>query len=122
MSTFLVYTLIYVIGELIALIVFQKLDRNFRKVSKPEGEKNIKYKFMWMPVFKGLLERFFIYVSLINDLHSALTVFGALKLGTRLEDDKKVKVSNDYFFVGNLISVLFALGYYFMAMKLLATN
>jgi hypothetical protein len=48
----------------------------------------------------------------------ALTFFSALKLGTRLkhkdEDDKSENAFNDFYLVGNLISVAVAI-YYFVA-------
>jgi hypothetical protein len=42
----------------------------------------------------------------MNDLPYVLGFFGALKLGTRLDTDKNDRVSNDYFLIGNLMSIL----------------
>lgn len=35
--------------------------------------------------------------------------FGAMKLGTRLHDEKDAAISNTYFLVGNLMSMLLAM-------------
>jgi len=43
---------------------------------KPEGTK-VDYTSLW----KGVLERFFLMISLINNYPHALTLFSALKLG-----------------------------------------
>jgi hypothetical protein len=40
---------------------------------------------------------------LLNGIGHALVFFGALKFGTRIKVDDKV--SNDYFLIGNLVSV-----------------
>ncbi len=48
--------------------------------------------------------------------------FGAIKLGTRLHEDNQNKISNDYFLIGNMISVGAVLGYqyvYFQFMNVL---
>lgn len=63
-----------------------------------------------LSIFKGLLERFLIYYALAINLTQILIVFGAIKIGTRL--DKSDKVKNDYFLVGNFISILIAIFYY----------
>lgn len=65
---------------------------------------------------KGLLERMFLLAAFVNNLPTALVVFGTLKLGTRLkhtedgnkEDENKF---NDFFLMGNFISMLVAIGY-----------
>jgi hypothetical protein len=49
---------------------------------------------------------------------SALTLLGALKIATRI-NDKEDKVSNDFFVIGNLISVLFGIGYYVILKELI---
>jgi hypothetical protein len=45
----------------------------------------------------------------LNGFTTVLVLFGALKLGTRLHDEQGCAVSNDYFLVGNLFSVLIVL-------------
>src|SRR5690606_32802056 len=68
-------------------------------------------------IFKGLLERTFLTYSLYSGIPHALTLFGALKLGTRLkmqsEDDiKKESIFNDYYLIGNFMSVGLSIFYY----------
>ena len=104
---------IFIVGELIAIILFRLIDRYFRK----RGNSSAPYRTDYLAIFKGLLERGFIYLCLLHNLPHALTVFGALKIGTRLDDDKKQQVSNDYFFIGNIISVLISILYYLLASK-----
>ena len=69
-------------------------------------------------VGKGICERILLTVALLNNLPHVLTLFGALKLGTRLkrkdmesnaEDEAKY---NDYYLVGNFISVLVCIFYH----------
>lgn len=66
-------------------------------------------------LLKGIIERLFLFVSLVNDFPHALTLFGALKVATRLkhtnlthdEDDS----FNNFYLIGNFISVMIAIGY-----------
>jgi hypothetical protein len=65
-----------------------------------------------------VVERAFLFIALINDYPHALAVFSALKLGTRLKrDDGHEKVRpdemnfNDFYLIGNFISVMVAIGY-----------
>lgn len=70
---------------------------------------------------KGIIERCFLTYSLYNSFPHALTLFGALKLGTRLksadnentaEGRAKESKYNDYFLIGNLLSVGLSIFYY----------
>ena len=66
-------------------------------------------------ILKGIIERAFLSISLINDYPHALTLFSALKLGTRLKrpdlpGDNNNKY-NDFYLIGNLISVSFSILY-----------
>ena len=72
-------------------------------------------------IFKGLLERGFLTYSLLSGFPHVLTLFGALKLGTRLkhgdventkEGRKKETIYNDYYLIGNFVSVALSI-YYF---------
>lgn len=58
---------------------------------------------MDISVFKGILERFVIFFCLSIGIQQILIVFGALKIGTRLVNQKTNTISNDYFLIGNLI-------------------
>jgi len=60
-------------------------------------------------IVKGIVERLFLVLCLANGFYTGLTLFGALKLATRLKiDDQKI---NDYYLLGNLFSVIVAIGY-----------
>ncbi len=60
-------------------------------------------------VLKGILERTFITFALVVGYPQALTFFAALKIATRIKDESKI--SNDYYLIGNLVSVSLALLY-----------
>lgn len=66
-------------------------------------------------IIKGIIERFFLFISLVNNYPHTITFFSALKLATRLkhneEDKSKENSFNDYYLVGNLLSVSIAIGY-----------
>ncbi|WP_424960986.1 hypothetical protein [Ekhidna sp.] len=89
---------IFVVGELGALLVFYLVTLMFKR------------KLTLSSVLRGALERAFLFIILLVDLPQGLAFFGALKIATRLKDDDKI--SNDYFLVGNLVSVLIVIGYY----------
>lgn len=72
-------------------------------------------------IFKGLVERAFLTYSLYSGFPHTLTLFGALKLGTRLKsadnektEDGRRKESqyNDYYLLGNFISVTLSIIYF----------
>jgi hypothetical protein len=72
-------------------------------------------------VIKGILERLFLFIALINQLPQALIAFGALKIATRFINDEENKISLDYFFIGNITSLLLSL-IYFILWKLIIKN
>jgi hypothetical protein len=82
----------------------------FFVISRTIGKSN-KDKISGTSILKGILERTFVIVSLWFNMTGALTLLGALKIATRIKDNED-KVSNDFFLIGNLISVLFGIGYY----------
>ena len=61
---------------------------------------------------KGILERGLILAGLLLNMSQVLTLFGALKIGTRL-DKSKTEISNNYFLVGNFVSAFLTLIYYY---------
>ena len=68
-------------------------------------------------LFKGCLERLFLVLFLYNDLPHALTVFSALKIATRLKHEEgsgETQRFNNYYLIGNLISVSMSLFYLFL--------
>lgn len=81
--------------------------------------KSIKSNFLDLrTISKGIVERAFLVMALLNDYPHALTVFSALKLGTRLKRDDSTEKSkpdemnfNDFYLIGNFISVMVAIGY-----------
>ncbi|MEI6408950.1 MAG: hypothetical protein WCR52_06190 [Bacteroidota bacterium] len=66
-------------------------------------------------IFKGIIERAFLVIALVHDFPHALTFFSALKLGTRLKhkdlDNASENAFNDFYLIGNLVSVAVAIGY-----------
>lgn len=82
----------------------------FYLISKSIGKQN-RDRLNMSTVLKGLLERFYVVSVLSLELGSALTLLGALKIATRIKDEEN-KVSNDFFFIGNIVSILFGIGYY----------
>ena len=95
------YTVTYLVGELVSLPLFYLITRMFKRGLTLSS------------VLRGALERLFLYIILIVALPQGLAFFGALKIATRLKDDDKI--SNDYFLVGNLTSVLMVIGYFYLA-------
>ena len=67
---------------------------------------------------KGILERAVLFVGLLYGFSQILIAFGALKIGTRLHKDQKSEVSNNYFLVGNLVSILLAMLYAIVTRRL----
>lgn len=55
-------------------------------------------------MWNGIMELFFLYLCILSGVYHGFTLFGALKIGTRIKADEN-KVSNDYFLIGNMISV-----------------
>lgn len=66
-------------------------------------------------LFKGIMERGFLFVALINDYPHALTLFGALKVATRLKrtssNPAEEESFNNFYLIGNFISVMIVIGY-----------
>lgn len=68
-------------------------------------------------LFKGFIERMFLMIFLFHNLAPALTFFSALKLATRLKHDEPAGQGNrfnDYYLIGNLVSVTIALFYVYL--------
>lgn len=93
---------VFIVGELIALILFSIVRWRLAQekfFKKPD-----------IQTLKGVLERLVLFVGLLNGYSTVLVVFGALKLGTRLHEDEQNKgLSNNYFLIGNLLSLLLAM-------------
>jgi hypothetical protein len=111
-----IFVIIYLLGEVLAHFVFlfirKRFEYNARMQELPRKKMDTSN-----AIIKGLLERFFIFICLANELPHALTVLGALKIGTRLDADKQQAVSNDYFLIGNITSILFGITYFLIWSK-----
>ena len=97
----LVYPLVFLVGEILAISVFTILRRSVAGAAvfkKPDIE-----------TFKGILERLVLFTGLTGGYSTVLVMFGALKLGTRLHDENDKNVSNNYFLIGNLLSAFIAI-------------
>lgn len=90
----------YVVMELLVNLMFHFITQWLKnsRDSKTQRKREI---------FKGLLERLFLIVGMIFGYPQVIIAFGALKIGTRFQ--KNNKVSNDYFLIGNFISLLTAI-------------
>jgi len=93
----LIYISVIIIIELGSILFFLVLAKyNQDKIS-------------FSSVMKGIMERAFICFSLLVGYPHILTLFAALKIATRIKDESKI--SNDYYFIGNLVSVSLAILY-----------
>lgn len=88
----MLFASLYLASEIAALFVFRALRKYYLGSTA-----SLK------PVLNGVVERLFLHLSLVAGFHHALTLFGALKVGTRIRSEES-KISNDYFLIGNLIS------------------
>jgi hypothetical protein len=108
MSKFLLLFTIFIIAEIITAFLFAITAQVFYK----------KIGFDFKSIIKGTIERLFLFVALANNYTQALTLFSALKLGTRLKHteagSKEENNYNDYYLVGNLASVAIAIGYVYL--------
>jgi hypothetical protein len=81
----------------IAQIFYQKIGLDFKSIAK------------------GFIERIFLLITLLNDYPHALTLFSALKLATRLKhndiDKETENKFNDFYLIGNMVSVIVAISY-----------
>lgn len=109
---FLFFALVLLISEIALAFGFVALSKYYYKIQKMDGRS----------VAKGVAERLFITISLVNDYPHSLTLFSALKLGTRLKrkdtDDTTENSFNDFYLMGNLISVTFAILYTILFKKI----
>lgn len=116
----LIFLAIFVLGEILLNFTFfpyLKSYFNFKE-SDANKENETSKPFLGLPIsiFKGGLERFIVYFFLTIDLSQILIVFGALKIGTRI--DKNEKIKNDYFLIGNFSSLFIAVMYYYFFTKI----
>ncbi len=98
-------------GGLIGLLVFYFVRSKFEKNSTKTA----------LSIGKGMLERFAILLGLVALIPTIIIFFGALKLGTRLKEQQESKISNDYFLIGNVISIIIAIGQFLIYQQLNAS-
>ena len=103
-----VYVLVvFIVGELIALLMFAAVKRLLGPPPDSPARK--------ASTARGILERAVLYTGLLYGFPQILIAFGALKLGTRLHEEQGSEISNNYFLVGNLISMFLAMLYAIIA-------
>ncbi len=106
--------LLYFLIEIFVHLTFFIINRNMVQHESKGIEASLNLK----DVLKGILERLVLVVGLLAGYPHVITAFGALKIGTRLREGEN-KVSNDYFLVGNLISILAAVSFVAISTKIL---
>ena len=94
---------IFAAGELISIFLFAVIRKWLAPTESLSAAR--------ASTAKGILERALLFTGLLFGFPQVLIAFGALKIGTRLGTDQQSKISNDYFLVGNLISIFLALVY-----------
>jgi len=107
MPKFLILMILFVITEVLIAFVFAVIAQVFYK----------QMGFDFKAIFKGVAERIFLFVMLVNGYTQALTFFSALKLATRLKHEEPradLDGFNDYYLLGNLLSVIIAITYVYI--------
>ncbi len=97
---------------MISNAIFYFVRKLFAKEDTKDEQTNPDYIDPKVSIGKGIFERIVLFVFLTFGHMPILILFGALKIGTRLKDSNNKSISNDYFLVGNLLSVLMAFIYY----------
>jgi hypothetical protein len=97
------------LGEILAkTLIFPWIVRRFNRVgSLEESGGNGR-----SAAIIGMLERLFLFLALLLGVQQGLTVFAALKAGSRLDEERTHRVKTEYFLVGNVVSATLALCYY----------
>lgn len=108
MNQYLLLFILFVLIEIILAFIFSWTAQIYYK----------KVGIDMKSVIKGTIERLFLVVMLCNSYTQALTLFSALKLATRLKHDEKENASenrfNDYYLIGNFVSVCCAVFYVYL--------
>ena len=102
--------IVFILGEFICIFIFNYI----RKILGPTKERS----FIGLSILKGILERLVMFIGLLYGYPQILIVFGALKLGTRLHQDKNEDITNNYFLIGNFLSLLMAMIYTIITQRL----
>jgi|SRR6218665_465352 len=103
MNNFLLFCACFFVTEIIVAFLFSLIAQIYYK----------KLGLDIKSIMKGVIERIFLTICLLNDYPHALTFFSALKLATRLKhnDSTAEDKFNDYYLLGNLASVIIAVAY-----------
>jgi hypothetical protein len=113
----LAFLLVFIVGEIIVNKTWYPWLKKTIDPTIDEMEKtNVKWVGLPASVFKGVIERGVLAICLLSNIPTILVVFGTLKLGTRLSENKDMK--NDYFLVGNLSTILLAVLYSILTAKI----
>lgn len=96
---------IFLVSEIVLAFCFSVISQIFYKKSGLD----------FKSIFKGMFERLFLVIALYFNYPHALTFFSAVKLATRLRHTENVETDenkfNDFYLMGNFISVMFAIAY-----------
>jgi len=103
MTDALIFIIILIVGEIIAFFIFKFINFSLENIWELKINRS---------VLKGVLERLFLFLALVYYIPQALIAFGAIKIGTRFIKEEDNKISNDYFYIGNMTSLLIALLYF----------
>ena len=108
MSKVIVLLLLFGMSEIIIAFAFAVIAQQFYA----------RLGFDFKSIIKGVVERLFLFIALVNGYSQALTFFSALKLATRLKHSETVAANenkfNDYYLIGNLASVAITIGYVYV--------
>lgn len=116
--------LVWLLGETVAYVLFSRLNKLYKVVdneallSTEDEENNAvpkQVEFKVNNILKGIIERLCLFLSFIIGFPQMLIAFGALKVGTKL--GKECQVSNDYYLVGNLLSIIIVFSVYLICIK-----
>ena len=95
--------LVFLCGELAGAVIFSVLKKYLGPGKGSPLNKG--------STARGILERLVLFAGLLHGFPQIIIAFAALKLGTRLHAEKDDSISNAYFLVGNLVSMLLAMIY-----------
>jgi hypothetical protein len=93
---------VFAIGEVLSVFIFAIIRK---VIGPPQSSSSL------TTALKGMLERLVLLTGLLHGFPHILIAFGALKIGTRLHEEKETTISNTYFLVGNLLSLFIAMAY-----------
>jgi hypothetical protein len=91
-------TLFFLVFRVLARLIFSKEHERSQPLN-------------YLDLLKGAVERFVVAFALFHGMEQILTLFGAMKLGTRLKSTDEDKGVNNFYLIGNMVSVLVAISY-----------